>query len=782
MDLQNVSFFLADQFLKGTAILVLAGLASHVIRNTSAAKRNAVWLSAFAALLLLPFTHLASPAWTWNPVARPQEMPRPQPASTLDHYTGVSQIEFTPTLTQVVPTEQPWRWPDWKAMLTIIWGAGAGLILLRRAIVSVQIHLHFRGSKPALSGVLHETLLELLQVHGIARPLRLRVSPLCHIPVTWGALRPVILLPGDAAEWPVERIRIVLAHELGHIRRWDFAVRTLAQLACAFHWFNPLVWMASRELHLTQEQACDDLILNDKFDPAEYATALVETVRRVHSSSSLSGQVLAMAQCSTLETRIGAIMDAQRNRGATGFLLILANIVTVVLSLVCSTLAQVAPQNPAPEATQKNVATRSPSVVSGDKRLNLRMWVIPATFLWEDAESRWPLGDKPRRIDAVPLLKEKGVTFPENSTAFHVTDFSQTPATKLVVKNTQENLNRIDDIIEAAVMKARRMIAERARKIIIPKLELNEATLDDAFAFLVGKSLELDPEKQGIKITISPDLGKTGGATTIDPNQARITVSLKNVPLSEAVRYLTGLAGVTFVPTAEGYTIVDIPKAEFFPNKPEVLHNAAQAPVGADNAIATKQWRIPALFFPSKDVPNPADKRADAKEILSEAGVAFPPGCSAIWLPNSSKLLVRNTRENLDLVDQFVQRLAATVPAVEWAALIAAIERDNPVPKKNSGIVIPTLEIRDLSLPEAVELLRAKALEADPKKKGISITIGGGPEEGHETIPVSEAARVATVSLSNIPVEEALIYVAGLFSLKVEKTSDGFRLVPHPRE
>ena len=68
-------------------------------------------------------------------------------------------------------------------------------------------------------------------------------------------------MPEDANRWPLERLRIVLLHELAHVKRRDCLTHVVAQLACALHWFNPLAWIAARHIRTERERACDDLVL-----------------------------------------------------------------------------------------------------------------------------------------------------------------------------------------------------------------------------------------------------------------------------------------------------------------------------------------------------------------------------------------------------------------------------------------------------------------------------------------------------------------------------------------
>ena len=79
---------------------------------------------------------------------------------------------------------------------------------------------------------------------------------------TWGLLRPRIVLPAEALDWDDARARAVLAHELAHVRRGDWAVQLAADALCAVFWFNPLSSIVARRLRDESERACDDVVLD----------------------------------------------------------------------------------------------------------------------------------------------------------------------------------------------------------------------------------------------------------------------------------------------------------------------------------------------------------------------------------------------------------------------------------------------------------------------------------------------------------------------------------------
>jgi len=133
------------------------------------------------------------------------------------------------------------------------------------------------------------------------------------MPMTWGTLRPKILLPAKSEQWDSTCLRSVLLHELAHVKRRDTATQLLVRMACSLHWFNPLVWIAARCIELERERACDDLVLAHGVRASDYAGNLMRIVTQNprHSSESAS---LAMARASTLENRLRAILNEGINR------------------------------------------------------------------------------------------------------------------------------------------------------------------------------------------------------------------------------------------------------------------------------------------------------------------------------------------------------------------------------------------------------------------------------------------------------------------------------------
>ena len=156
-----------------------------------------------------------------------------------------------------------------------------------------------------------------------------------------GHRSPKILLPAAANAWPDQRIRVVLAHELAHVRRNDWLSQLSAELLRALYWFNPLVWLASRRLREESERACDDAVLETGVDAPAYATHLLEVAKGFSAYRRAWSPAPAIASPSHLERRVRAMLNARLNRRPLTRLTRVAIVIAVVgITLPIAALAQ----------------------------------------------------------------------------------------------------------------------------------------------------------------------------------------------------------------------------------------------------------------------------------------------------------------------------------------------------------------------------------------------------------------------------------------------------------
>jgi beta-lactamase regulating signal transducer with metallopeptidase domain len=317
---------LLDYAVRGTFILLAALGATALMRGASASARHLVWLAALTALLLLPIARGFVPEWRVLPVpsvvlapATVDAAPR-MDAPAAGALNQAAPVADAPAAAGNPAALQPFRIPaDWKTLALLAWAAGAALFALRLIFGLARVWWLERRATELTDDEwvrLTDGLSRRLRLGRIVRLLR---EPAATVPMTWGVFHPVILLPGEADEWESERRRVVLAHELAHVRRWDALTQWIAHVALVLFWFNPLVWMAARKLREEREHACDDAVLEIGTAPADYADHLLTIVRSLGSAPGPApAHALAMARRSQFEGRLLAILDnAVRRNGVS---------------------------------------------------------------------------------------------------------------------------------------------------------------------------------------------------------------------------------------------------------------------------------------------------------------------------------------------------------------------------------------------------------------------------------------------------------------------------------
>jgi len=283
---------------KGTVILAAAFLAAAMLRRASAAARHFLWTEALAALLLLPAAISVAPRWKVQPVVKAT-------AGAAAGEAAGSFLIVRPGPANPLPS--PWL---------LLWAVGCGIVALRWATGEVRTRQILRRAKTA--DYAEEPGKEIAGALGIRRNVAMREAADVPIPLACGLWRPTVVLPAHAAAWPEARLRMVLRHELAHIRRWDLAAQALGQAVCCLYWFHPLAWMAARRLRKERESACDDAVLAGGASPHQYAADLVDLARGVAARRRAWADKPAMAEASDLETRVRDLFDRQRNRGPLG--------------------------------------------------------------------------------------------------------------------------------------------------------------------------------------------------------------------------------------------------------------------------------------------------------------------------------------------------------------------------------------------------------------------------------------------------------------------------------
>jgi beta-lactamase regulating signal transducer with metallopeptidase domain len=197
-----------------------------------------------------------------------------------------------------------------------VWLAGMLIVLGSLLLGMVRLRLIARRAIELDRGRLAR-MTDILSAHfDLARAPRLLLGDDDSIPMTWGVLKPMLLLPESAEFWQAWRIEAVLRHELGHVKRRDYLAQIGAHVLCAIYWFNPLTWIAAQQMRLEREHACDDLVLAGGHEAPDYARDLLDLARSFRSGGRAEAVALGMARPDHLRDRLIALLDDTRNRSA----------------------------------------------------------------------------------------------------------------------------------------------------------------------------------------------------------------------------------------------------------------------------------------------------------------------------------------------------------------------------------------------------------------------------------------------------------------------------------
>ncbi|HZI43183.1 MAG TPA: M56 family metallopeptidase, partial [Gemmatimonadaceae bacterium] len=364
---------LADAAIKGVIVFGVAAVAVAVCRRRSAATRHAIWAGAVAAQLTLPVLSALLPAWRVPLIERlDRRLAAPAMAEIAipsEDLMAVAPVAIAigpglhgvavgrgrgvgrgsvrylePRLIRGVAAPEIYavgsgdmvvrqgsginligtlrslrhRTPAWWLRAAgVVWLLGALGIFGRFVAGTIAVSRLARRSERVEDGRWLSLGQRIAIRLGVARPMTLLRSGRFEVPVTWGIIYPVVLLPDDADSWTEERRRYVLVHEMAHVKRVDAFTQVIAQLAIAIFWFDPFVWIAAHRMRVEREHACDDYVLNEGTPASRYAEDLLDMVRSLGTrgrTAQPAFAALAMARPDELEGRMQAILDPGQDR------------------------------------------------------------------------------------------------------------------------------------------------------------------------------------------------------------------------------------------------------------------------------------------------------------------------------------------------------------------------------------------------------------------------------------------------------------------------------------
>jgi beta-lactamase regulating signal transducer with metallopeptidase domain len=363
-----------DHCLEGAlrvgVLLSLALATMPLLRGAPAAARRLVLALALAGALVLPLisalapvVHIKAPSSIAALRGRPFAEPLAEPAPRLAPVAAGARAAELPAARSA-----PSSGLDVAAALAAAWALGALLVTARLALGLARSRAVVRRASAAPSWACAAA--RAARVIGVSADVR--ETDELDTPAVTGVLSPVVLVPRASAAWSFERRYAVLLHELAHVRQRDCLAQILAQLACAAHWFNPLVWLATRRLRRERELAADDAVLAAGARASSYAEDLLAIAGVERYARAVPAGVLGMAERSELASRITSIIStarARRRLSRRSSALFAAGVTAVLFAVACAAPEPAPPRAQAPAPAPSSGPAKSATASTIDPRL-----------------------------------------------------------------------------------------------------------------------------------------------------------------------------------------------------------------------------------------------------------------------------------------------------------------------------------------------------------------------------------------------------------------------------
>ncbi len=443
---QRVGWVLLHSLWQGALVGAAFGLARQGLRRRSAQVRYVAGCLALVLLAAGPATTLclwpvpappgaAGPA---APGAPAMFVPLSGPAGAAASHIGDGTDSLFRMGTDLCRRLAPW--------LAGAWSLGVAVCLLRlmRGCLWVR-RIRWRQTEPAEPAWL-EILDDLRLRLEISRPVRLFKSTLVQVPTVIGWMRPLILLPAATlAGLAPEQLEAILAHELAHVRRFDYLVNACQCVLETLMFYHPAVWWVSRCVREERENCCDDLVVQVCGNRLAYARALATLAE---SSAGLPELAFA-ASGAPLLARIRRLLGLRNEAGVAGArqlggLVLLTIGLPLILAGVCLMLGtpyfqaqarikierdqsdiQALMQAPAATAYDPYFVQTEFEVLQSELILGRALDDLGLQETWG---KKYANGQKLTRLEAIVLLKKKLSLHPvRNTTIVEIQAFSENP-------------------------------------------------------------------------------------------------------------------------------------------------------------------------------------------------------------------------------------------------------------------------------------------------------------------------------------------------------------------
>lgn len=371
MGLDSVGLFVLECGVKSSLILLLVfGVTKLLARKFSSDFRYAFWRIGFLAASVMPFLVALLPA-----------LELPILTATRPETLG-SALVTPATEISVTPFD-----PVYVALSVYLIVVAALCVRLWTGWLSNK---RLRTASACCTPETQAMAIRLAQGMQLQRPFIIMNNHLLRSPMTFGVLRPVVLLPMDSESWPKEKLRGAITHELNHIRRLDWPVMVLSRLLCILNWYNPLFWRAFERLNEECERSCDDAALAIGVTPSSYAEQLVNLAKQQINY----GHALGMASNRPFADRVRAILNPTIRRDKMSRIQVLTSSVMAVIVVVPLAACQAVADSAMAERNSSSTPLADPAPVAAEAPAPAAEPGEPSTIVAPPAAAQPPLPAK----------------------------------------------------------------------------------------------------------------------------------------------------------------------------------------------------------------------------------------------------------------------------------------------------------------------------------------------------------------------------------------------------
>ncbi len=725
-------------------LLIQAALHRHL----SARMRYALWLPALI-VLLMPV--LPQSRWSIEHVFQ-----TPPPPAQLISAPISPAMDSTPVVFEAV-APMP-ELINWQRILLLTWlFISAGILTLGGISFLLTLH-RFKQARHAASDELLAMLAQIAAEVRLRHVPRVLIASSVSSPAVTGLIRPTLLLPADFdREFTPAEARLVLKHELMHLKRGDLPLNALMCVLMALHWFNPLLWIAFFKIRADREAACDAQVLRDatKDHRAEYGHALLKVETAFCPRGFSLGFVGIFQRGSALRSRIQSIAAHRAPHPSMKALM--------TLSIVLMTFFGV---------------TRAQQPKPGE---DVQLVAIEIKIVKFNKATAWNFGGRLTDKD-INAFSPPALLSPEEL-AVQLREVIRNDSTNVISYPRMVTVSGHELMVKSVVNQPFKGKEGKVEELPIGLVCKFTPTLN-------GESVKLDMDITDANL-IDPATGaavsefkgdyptvrtRTYKASHEGPDGQSWVIASWDDGKPQSKRPVLYIITPHVIDPKQGGLPAAAPsdfavgKSAFRPRDSMVItsmtRSAEMLTVGVDYELGSKDIAIAALYITST-----TDDKSSAFDERQQAVVKRGRGSFVLHLPTPSQGLPHVTFYDIDSHKPFggiyfgTEAEAAKSSALDLSYMTASAEAKagastDFIKTKLNEIIIPSVHFQGATVEEAIEYLRVKSRELSPgpKAPGVSIIYRQGD-------PPSKAA--ITMDLKDVPLGEALRYVVELANLKM---------------